>query len=142
MEDGPGAALRQQVSTDVLLHTCSTCWLQLRKPGPCELQRPPAVFADHTHLGLAVRDQGFHLNTHVSRASMDSIMSLGAPLKQFTSCLSGKKPKPKRGETRAVRRSSFSRRRSISRRRSLPCSSQKVPDSWLRVYQEELKRER
>uniref|UniRef100_A0A3B5JX73 Uncharacterized protein n=1 Tax=Takifugu rubripes TaxID=31033 RepID=A0A3B5JX73_TAKRU len=60
---------------------------------------------------------------------MDSIMSLGGPLKQFTSYL-------------AVRRSSFSRRRSISRRRSLPCSSQKVPDSWLRVYQDELKRER
>ncbi|TWW65612.1 hypothetical protein D4764_21G0005120 [Takifugu flavidus] len=69
-------------------------------------------------------------------------MSLGGPLKQFTSYLSGKNPKPKRGEARAVRRSSFSRRRSISRRRSLPCSSQKVPDSWLRVYQDELKRER
>lgn len=85
-------------------------------------------------------DRGFHLD--VSRAFMDSIMSLGGPLKQFTSCLSGKNPKPKRGEARTARRSSFSRRRSISRRRSLPCSSPKVPDSWLRVYQDELKRER
>lgn len=73
---------------------------------------------------------------------MDSIMSLGSPLKQFTSYLSGKNPKGKRGNMRTVRRSSFSRRKSISRRRSLPCSSQKVPDSWLRIYQEDLKRER
>ncbi|XP_049889847.1 uncharacterized protein si:ch211-81a5.8 [Epinephelus moara] len=75
---------------------------------------------------------------------MDSLMSLGAPLKQFTSCVSGKKPPAKRGakESQPVRRSSFSRRKSVSRRRSLPCSSQKVPDSWLRMYQAELKRER
>uniref|UniRef100_A0A4W6F9R6 Uncharacterized protein n=1 Tax=Lates calcarifer TaxID=8187 RepID=A0A4W6F9R6_LATCA len=59
---------------------------------------------------------------------MDSLMSLGAPLKQFTSCVSGKSTSNNRG--------------SISRRRSLPCSNQKVPDSWLRVYQAELKRER
>ncbi|KAK5854930.1 hypothetical protein PBY51_005079 [Eleginops maclovinus] len=73
-------------------------------------------------------------------------MSLGAPLKHFTSCVSGKKPSTKRGVKggQCVRRSSFTRRSSISvsRRRSLPCSSQKVPDSWLRLYQEELKRER
>uniref|UniRef100_A0A8C4DPQ7 Uncharacterized protein n=1 Tax=Dicentrarchus labrax TaxID=13489 RepID=A0A8C4DPQ7_DICLA len=56
---------------------------------------------------------------------MDSLMSLGAPLKQFTaSCVSGKSAA------------------SVSRRRSLPCNSQKVPDSWLRMYQDELKRER
>ncbi|XP_035038143.2 uncharacterized protein si:ch211-81a5.8 [Hippoglossus stenolepis] len=75
---------------------------------------------------------------------MDSFMSLGAPLKQFTSCVSGKSSPNKRGAKRSesVRRSSFTRRSSISRRRSLPCSSQKVPDSWLRVYQAELKRER
>ncbi|CAB1441450.1 unnamed protein product [Pleuronectes platessa] len=75
---------------------------------------------------------------------MDSFMSLGAPLKQFTSCVSGKSSLNKRGAKRSesVRRSSFTRRSSISRRRSLPCSSQKVPDSWLRVYQAELKRER
>uniref|UniRef100_A0A3Q0RSZ0 Uncharacterized protein n=1 Tax=Amphilophus citrinellus TaxID=61819 RepID=A0A3Q0RSZ0_AMPCI len=48
---------------------------------------------------------------------MDSLMSLSAPLKQFTSCI-------------------------VSRRRSLPCNTQKVPDSWLRAYQAELKRER
>ncbi|KAM7384476.1 hypothetical protein PAMA_011699 [Pampus argenteus] len=70
---------------------------------------------------------------------MDSLMSLGAPLKQFTSCVSGKNTSKK---SQSVRRSSFTRRKSISRRRSLPCSSQKVPDSWLRVYQAELKRER
>ncbi|KAF3834034.1 hypothetical protein F7725_025238 [Dissostichus mawsoni] len=75
---------------------------------------------------------------------MDSLMSLGAPLKHFTSCVSGKKPSTKRGVTggQCGRRSSFARRSSVSRRRSLPCSSQKVPDSWLRLYQEELKRER
>ncbi|XP_039977135.1 uncharacterized protein si:ch211-81a5.8 [Xiphias gladius] len=75
---------------------------------------------------------------------MDSLMSLGAPLKQFTSCLSGKNTSNNRGAKRSqsVRRSSFTRRKSVSRRRSLPCSSQKVPDSWLRVYQAELKRER
>lgn len=76
--------------------------------------------------------------------TMDSIMLLGGPLKQFTSCLTGKNTCTKRGEKRSqsVRRNSFSRRKSVSRRRSLPCSSQKVPDSWLRVYQAELKRER
>ncbi|TKS88361.1 hypothetical protein D9C73_023209 [Collichthys lucidus] len=77
---------------------------------------------------------------------MDSLMSLGSPLKQFTSCVSGKSKNAatKRVEKRSqsVRRSSFTRRKSISRRRSLPCSSQKVPDSWLRMYQAELKRER
>lgn len=75
---------------------------------------------------------------------MDSLMSLGAPLKQFTSCVSGKNPNNKRGANRSqsVRRNSFARRKSVSRRRSLPCSSQKVPDSWLRAYQDELKRER
>uniref|UniRef100_A0A3Q3XDU4 Uncharacterized protein n=1 Tax=Mola mola TaxID=94237 RepID=A0A3Q3XDU4_MOLML len=60
---------------------------------------------------------------------MDSIMSLGGPLKRFTSCVSGKNAN-KRGGQRS------------HRRRSLPCSSQKVPDSWLRIYQDELKRER
>lgn len=71
-------------------------------------------------------------------------MSLGAPLKQFTSCVSGKNAPTKRGVERSqsVRRNSFTRRKSVSRRRSLPCSSQKVPDSWLRMYQDELKRER
>ncbi|KAG7501182.1 hypothetical protein JOB18_042488 [Solea senegalensis] len=75
---------------------------------------------------------------------MDSLMSLGAPLKHFTSCMSWSKTPNKRGAKRSqsVRRSSFTRRRSVGRRRSLPCSSQKVPDSWLRVYQAELKRER
>lgn len=75
---------------------------------------------------------------------MDSIMSLGRPLKQFTSCVTGGNAAAKRGGKRSqsVRRSSFTRRRSISRRRSLPCGSQKVPDSWLRVYQAELKKER
>ncbi|XP_074542414.1 uncharacterized protein LOC141802697 [Halichoeres trimaculatus] len=71
---------------------------------------------------------------------MDSFMSLGAPLKQFTSCVSGKNTPSKRSQS--VRRSSFTRRKSVSRRRSLPCSSQKVPDSWLRIYQAELKKER
>ncbi|XP_034560164.1 uncharacterized protein si:ch211-81a5.8 [Notolabrus celidotus] len=72
---------------------------------------------------------------------MDSLMSLGAPLKQFTSCMSGKNTAAKR--TQSVRRNSFTRRKSVSsRRRSLPCSSQKVPDSWLRIYQAELKKER
>lgn len=77
-------------------------------------------------------------------AEMESIMSLGGPLKHFTSCMSGKNTTTKRGEKRSqsVRRSSFTRRKSVSRRRSLPCSSQKVPDSWLRIYQAELKRER
>nr|XP_046273487.1 uncharacterized protein si:ch211-81a5.8 [Scatophagus argus] len=75
---------------------------------------------------------------------MDSFLSLGSPLKQFTRCVSGKSTTTKRGDKRSqsVRRSSFTRRKSISRRRSLPCSSQKVPDSWLRIYQAELKRER
>uniref|UniRef100_A0A3B4ZEH9 Uncharacterized protein n=1 Tax=Stegastes partitus TaxID=144197 RepID=A0A3B4ZEH9_9TELE len=75
---------------------------------------------------------------------MDSLMSLGAPLKQFTRCVSGKNAPAKGGTKRSqsVRRSSFTRRKSVSRRRSLPCSSQKVPDSWLRSYQAELKRER
>lgn len=75
---------------------------------------------------------------------MESFMSLGAPLKQFTSCMSGKSTSNKRGTKRSqsVRRSSFSRRKSVSRRRSLPCNSQKVPDSWLRAYQAELKKER
>ncbi|KAK2920952.1 uncharacterized protein si:ch211-81a5.8 [Channa argus] len=75
---------------------------------------------------------------------MDSFMSLGAPLKQFTSCVSGKNASNKRGvkKSQSVRRSSFTRRKSVSRRRSLPCINQKVPDSWLRVYQDELKRER
>ncbi|XP_077404835.1 uncharacterized protein LOC144037319 isoform X1 [Vanacampus margaritifer] len=73
---------------------------------------------------------------------MDSILSLGAPLKQFTStCVPGKSSPPTNGAK--GRRSSFTRRKSISRRRSLPCGGQKVPDShWLRVYQAELKRER
>ncbi|XP_068603621.1 uncharacterized protein si:ch211-81a5.8 [Brachionichthys hirsutus] len=71
---------------------------------------------------------------------MDSLTQLGAPLKQLTSCVMGKKTTAKRSQ--AARRSSFTRRRSVSRRRSLPCSSQKVPDSWMRLYQEELKRER
>ncbi|KAF6720639.1 hypothetical protein FQA47_002299 [Oryzias melastigma] len=74
---------------------------------------------------------------------MDSFMSLGS-LKQFTSCMSGKSASSQRGKrSQSVRRSSFSRRKSvgIGRRRSLP-GSQKVPDSWLRVYQEELKKER
>ncbi|XP_036949560.1 uncharacterized protein si:ch211-81a5.8 [Acanthopagrus latus] len=75
---------------------------------------------------------------------MDSFMSLGAPLKQFTSCVSGKSTTTKRAEKRSqsVRRNSFTRRKSVSRRRSLPCNTQKVPDSWLRLYQDELKRER
>uniref|UniRef100_A0A3P9Q1P8 Uncharacterized protein n=1 Tax=Poecilia reticulata TaxID=8081 RepID=A0A3P9Q1P8_POERE len=64
---------------------------------------------------------------------MDSFMSLGAPLKQFTSCVSGTKNAKKRGRSKGSQ---------SVRRRSLPCSSQKVPDSWLRVYQEELKKER
>ncbi|XP_061680840.1 uncharacterized protein si:ch211-81a5.8 [Syngnathoides biaculeatus] len=73
---------------------------------------------------------------------MDSILSLGSPLKQFTSTyVTGKSslpPKEAKG-----RRSSFTRRKSIGRRRSLPCTGQKVPDAhWLRVYQAELKRER
>ncbi|KAI3358701.1 hypothetical protein L3Q82_015110 [Scortum barcoo] len=65
-------------------------------------------------------------------------------LRQLTSCVSGKNPKTKRGvkKSQSVRRSSFTRRQSVSRRRSLPCSSQKVPDSWLRMYQADLKRER
>ncbi|XP_051246542.1 uncharacterized protein si:ch211-81a5.8 isoform X2 [Dicentrarchus labrax] len=77
---------------------------------------------------------------------MDSLMSLGAPLKQFTaSCVSGKSAaatKMGNKKSQSVRRSSFTRRKSVSRRRSLPCNSQKVPDSWLRMYQDELKRER
>ncbi|KAM4550315.1 uncharacterized protein V3H82_019460 [Fundulus diaphanus] len=66
-------------------------------------------------------------------------------LKQFTSFVSGTKTPKKRASkgSQSVRRSSFTRRKSVSsRRRSLPCNSQKVPDSWLRVYQEELKKER
>ncbi|XP_072303270.1 uncharacterized protein [Eucyclogobius newberryi] len=75
---------------------------------------------------------------------MDSLMSLGSPLKQF---MSGGASSGKRGATarsQSVRRASFSRSRrmSVGRRRSLPCTKQKVPDSWLRVYQDELKRER
>ncbi|RVE67174.1 hypothetical protein OJAV_G00115020 [Oryzias javanicus] len=85
-------------------------------------------------------------SVHTDSSRMDSFMSLGSPLKQFTSCMSGKSASSKRGGKRSqsVRRSSFSRRKSvgIGRRRSLPGSSQKVPDSWLRVYQEELKKER
>lgn len=74
---------------------------------------------------------------------MDSLMSLGAPLKQFTSCVSGKSTaKRGAGRSQSVCRSSFTRRRSFSRRRSVPCNSQKVPDSWLRAYRDELKRER
>ncbi|KAF0024470.1 hypothetical protein F2P81_023272 [Scophthalmus maximus] len=77
--------------------------------------------------------------------NMDSLMSLGSPLKQFTSCVSGKKSQQHNQRaakgSQSVRRSSFTRRKSVSRRRSLPCSSQKVPDSWLRAYQDELKRE-
>ncbi|XP_074469966.1 uncharacterized protein LOC141754638 [Sebastes fasciatus] len=73
---------------------------------------------------------------------MESIMSLGAPLKQFTSCMSGKSTSNKRRPSQSVRRSSFTRRKSVSRRRSLPCNPQKVPDSWLRMYQADLKRER
>ncbi|XP_051811230.1 uncharacterized protein si:ch211-81a5.8 [Acanthochromis polyacanthus] len=74
---------------------------------------------------------------------MDSLMSLGAPLKQFTRCVSGKNTTAKRGTKRSqsVRRNSFTRRKSVSRRRSLPCT-QKVPDSWLRAYQDDLKKER
>lgn len=81
---------------------------------------------------------------HETTLEMDSLMSLGAPLKQFTSCVSGKNADAKRvpKKSQPVRRSSFARRKSVSRRRSLPCSSQKVPDSWLRLYQAELKRER
>uniref|UniRef100_A0A3P8VDC7 Uncharacterized protein n=1 Tax=Cynoglossus semilaevis TaxID=244447 RepID=A0A3P8VDC7_CYNSE len=63
---------------------------------------------------------------------MDSFLSLGAPLKHFTSWVSTNKAPRKRGAKKSH----------VSRRRSLPCSGQKVPDSWLRVYQEELKRER
>ncbi|KAG7225487.1 hypothetical protein INR49_027482 [Caranx melampygus] len=75
---------------------------------------------------------------------MDSFMSLGAPLKQFTSCVSGKSTSNNRAAKRSqsVRRSSFTRRKSVSRRRSLPCNSQKVPDSWLRAYKAELQKER
>lgn len=75
---------------------------------------------------------------------MDSVKSLGAPLKQFTSCVSGTNATAKRGakKSQSVRRSSFTRRKSIGRRKSLPCGSQKVPDSWLRVYQAELQKER
>lgn len=75
---------------------------------------------------------------------MDSIMSLGRPLKQFTSFMTGGNATTNRGSKRSqsVRRSSFTRRKSISRRRSLPCGGQKVPDSWLRAYQADLKRER
>uniref|UniRef100_A0A3Q1EJ63 Uncharacterized protein n=1 Tax=Acanthochromis polyacanthus TaxID=80966 RepID=A0A3Q1EJ63_9TELE len=62
---------------------------------------------------------------------MDSLMSLGAPLKQFTRCVSGKNTTAKRGTKRSH----------VSRRRSLPCT-QKVPDSWLRAYQDDLKKER
>ncbi|CAL8295120.1 unnamed protein product [Merluccius merluccius] len=84
---------------------------------------------------------------------MDSMRSLGAPLRQFTSCVYSTNPGGKK--TPSVRRNSFARRQSIGarrmsipcmgfdRRKSLPCSaSQKVPDSWLRVYQAELKQER
>uniref|UniRef100_A0A3Q2X948 Uncharacterized protein n=1 Tax=Hippocampus comes TaxID=109280 RepID=A0A3Q2X948_HIPCM len=56
---------------------------------------------------------------------MDAILSLGAPLKQFTStCAPGKGgPAPKGAKGR---RSSFTRRRSISRRRSL----RPIVDTW------------
>uniref|UniRef100_A0AAV2KBU9 Uncharacterized protein n=1 Tax=Knipowitschia caucasica TaxID=637954 RepID=A0AAV2KBU9_KNICA len=75
---------------------------------------------------------------------MNSLMALGSPLKHF---MSGRAPSRKRGgsqRSQSVRRTSFShkRRMSVGRRRSLPCTNQKVPDSWLRVYQDELKRER
>ncbi|CAL8298180.1 unnamed protein product [Lota lota] len=81
---------------------------------------------------------------------MDSMKSLGAP---FTSCVYWANPGSKK--TPSVRRNSFTRRKSIGarrmslpckgigRRKSLPCgTSQKVPDSWLWVYQTELKKER
>ncbi|XP_078146467.1 uncharacterized protein LOC144542887 [Centroberyx gerrardi] len=75
---------------------------------------------------------------------MDSMKSLGAPLKQFTSCMSGTNSSSKRGAKRSqsVRRNSFGRMKSAGRRKSLPCSSQKVPDSWLRAYRAELNSER
>uniref|UniRef100_A0A8C6SQ02 Uncharacterized protein n=1 Tax=Neogobius melanostomus TaxID=47308 RepID=A0A8C6SQ02_9GOBI len=78
---------------------------------------------------------------------MDSLMSLGSPLKQFTSCMTRRASPHKRGGSKrseSVRRTSLSRSRrvSVGRRRSVPCTSQKVPDSWLRVYQDELKKER
>ncbi|XP_031722355.1 uncharacterized protein LOC116393831 isoform X2 [Anarrhichthys ocellatus] len=80
---------------------------------------------------------------HGTTLEMDSLMSLGAPLKQFTSCVSGKPTSTKRAAkgSQSVRRLSFTRRKSVSRRRSLPCSNQKVPDSWLKLYQDDLKRE-
>ncbi|KAM8841123.1 uncharacterized protein AB9W97_001569 isoform 2-T2 [Spinachia spinachia] len=81
---------------------------------------------------------------HQATLEMNSIMSLGAPLKQFTTGVSEKRTSTKRGAkgSQSVRRSSFTRRKSVSRRRSLPCSNQKVPDSWLRLYQDDLQRER
>ncbi|XP_034017350.1 uncharacterized protein si:ch211-81a5.8 isoform X4 [Thalassophryne amazonica] len=72
---------------------------------------------------------------------MASLMSLGAPFKQFTSCMSGRNTERGEKRSQSARRMSFTWRKSI-RRRSVPCSSQKVPDSWLRVYQAELKKER
>ncbi|KAJ3609594.1 hypothetical protein NHX12_024114 [Muraenolepis orangiensis] len=88
---------------------------------------------------------------------MDSMKSLGTPLRQFTSCVYRTIPGGKK--VPSVRRNSFARRKSvgarrmslpymgmgIGRRKSLPCASstsQKVPDSWLRVYQDDIKKER
>ncbi|XP_034017349.1 uncharacterized protein si:ch211-81a5.8 isoform X3 [Thalassophryne amazonica] len=83
---------------------------------------------------------GLDVSTHTA-AEMASLMSLGAPFKQFTSCMSGRNTERGEKRSQSARRMSFTWRKSI-RRRSVPCSSQKVPDSWLRVYQAELKKER
>lgn len=96
-------------------------------------------------LTLSVTEPGKHhpINT-TDRHRRGTTLEMDS-LKQFTSCVMGKNPSTKRGAKKSqhVRRSSFTRRQSVSRRRSLPCSSgQKVPDSWLRMYQDELKRER
>ena len=77
---------------------------------------------------------------------MDAAMkkSLAAPIKQLTNYVYGTK-NGRRGSvknTPAVRRKSIARRQSVVRRKSAPCTSQKVPDSWLRVYQADLQRER
>ncbi|CAL8396929.1 unnamed protein product [Gadus morhua 'NCC'] len=82
-------------------------------------------------------------------STMDSMKSLGAP---FASCVYWANPGKK---TPSVRRNSFTRRKSIGarrmslpgkgigRRKSLPCRpSQKVPESWLTVYQADLQKER
>ncbi|XP_042566593.1 uncharacterized protein si:ch211-81a5.8 [Clupea harengus] len=64
---------------------------------------------------------------------MDSVVkrSLGAPLRHLTSCVT------------QVKDSHRSRRRSLTgRRKSAPCLSQTTHDSWLRVYQSDLIRER